>query len=104
MRKLKTHERKWRKILNTPFLVGDIVRMKYDCIVSDLRRRPILMVVVAKGTIFKVIGFNHLGVIIENEKDGKLLVQPKELELIGHEEEIQENVEKDTRTDRRRHS
>jgi len=104
MRKIKDHETKWRRILNTPLVEGDIVRIKNNTIFADLKRRPIVMILVEKGTVFKVVGVHHLGIIIENEKHGKLLAQPKELELIGHEEENKEDVEKDTRTRRRRHS
>jgi len=104
MRKIKEHESKWRKILNTPLVVGDIVRIKNNTIFADLKRRLIVMILVEKGTIFKVVGISHLGIIIENEKHGKLLARPKELELVGHEEESKEDVEEDTRTRRRRHS
>jgi len=104
MRKIKEHETKWRKILNTPFVKGDIVRVKNDTIFADLKRRPIVMFLIEKGTVFKVVGFHHLGIIIENEKHGKLLARPKELELVGHEEESKEDVEEDTRTRRRRYS
>jgi len=96
--------RKWRKILNTPLIVGDIVKIKYPTIFADFKRRPLVMILVEQGTVFKVVGFHRLGVIIENEKHGKLLAIPKELELIGHEEESKEDVEEDTRTRRRRHS
>ena len=104
MRKIKENESKWRKILNTPLIEGDIVRIKYPTVFADLKRRPIVMILVEQGTVFKVVGFHHLGIIIENEKHGKLLARPKELELVGHEEESKEDVEEDTRTRRRRYS
>ena len=87
--------KKWRKILNVPFVKGDLVRVKRDTVFLDLKRRPLLVFLVQKGTVFKVVELNSEGVILESKRYGKLLAQCHELELIGHEED-REEMEKDS--------
>lgn len=94
--------KRWRKILNTPFVIGDRVRLKRDSIFCDLNKTPLLMILVSKGTILRVVGFCNSGVIVENE-DGRFTIPPNGLELIGHEES-QEDVEENIRTRRGRPS
>jgi len=93
MREISKNDTRWRKILNTPFVKGDIVRVKNNTLFADLKRRPIVVFLVEKGRVFKVVEVNSQGVIIEDEKYGRLLAQPKELELIGHEDS-REGMEK----------
>jgi len=87
---MKTLEKEWRRILNTPFLVGDKVRVK-DIVILDLEDYPDAGILVLPEETLKVVEIRDKEVIVEDEGGHRLVA---ELEvLVREDEENKEDVE-----------
>ena len=82
---MKKIEKKWRRILNIPFLKGDKVRLRNDALL-DLVYNPYVAKLIATEEILEVVETREGAVIVKDGAGVKMKVEPELLEVVEYAE------------------